>query len=177
MLQSFIQPWSGYGVRHIPDGPYNVYDFSRAGLATDNRWNVQGEPTLYLASEKDVALGEYARHFKVERSETLARKVKRRKVYRFAIRLTHTLDLCNAKVWQTLSIENVPNCFLDKEVARATAQFIRKTTNVEAIFVPSVVFLDRIDKWVLVMFLEKLPNDPYQFLPEVMEDGFFEVVP
>lgn len=50
MLQSFIQPWLGYAVRHIPNGSYDVYDFSRAGLAVDNRWNVQGEPTLYLAS-------------------------------------------------------------------------------------------------------------------------------
>lgn len=175
MLQSSIQPWLGYAVRHIPDGPYNVYDFSRAGLASDNRWNVQGEPTLYLASEKDVALGEYARHFKVDRSETLARQVKRRKVYRFKVQLAHTLNLCDAQVWQALSLKNAPTCFLDKAVARATAQFIRRTTDVEAIFVPSVVFLDQIDKWVLVIFLEKLQCDPYQFLPAVMEDGFFEV--
>lgn len=175
MLQPFIQPWLGYGVRHIPDGPYNVYDFSRAGLAADNRWNVQGEPTLYLASEKDVALGEWARHFKVDRSGALAKKVKRRKVYRFEVTLTHTLNLCDSKVWQVLSLQDAPICFLDKATARAIAQFIRKTTKVEAIFVPSVVFLDQMDKWVLVVFLEKLSSDPYQFLPRAVEDGFFDV--
>lgn len=173
MLQPFIQPWSGYGVRHIPDGSYNVYDFSRA-VAIDNRWNLQGEPTLYLASEKDVALGEWARHFKVERSAGLVKKVKRRKVYRFEVTLKYTLNLCDAKVWQVLSLQDAPICFLDKAIARATAQFIRKTTQVEAIIVPSVVFLDQMDKWVLVVFLEKLPSEPYQFLPKAVEDGFFD---
>lgn len=175
MLQPFIQPWLGYAVRHIPNGAYDVYDFSRTGMAVDNRWNVQGEPTLYLASEKDVALGEWARHFKVERSETLAKKVKSRKVFRFQVRLNHTLNLCDAQVWQVLSLGNAPNCFLDKGIARATAQFIRKTTKVEAIFVPSVVFLDQLDKWVLVIFLEKLGADPRRFLASCVEDSFFDV--
>lgn len=76
MLQPFIKSWSGYGVRHIPDGDYDIYDFSRAGLANGDRWNIQGESTLYLASEKDVALGEWSRHLQVERSVGLVKKEK-----------------------------------------------------------------------------------------------------
>lgn len=175
MLQHFIKSWSGYGVRHIPDGDYDIYDFSRAGLATDNRWNIQGESTLYLASEKDVALGEWSRHLQVERSVGLVKKVKRRKVYRFEVKLTSTIDLGERYVWQALSLQNAPNCFLNKDTARAIAGFIRHTTQVEAIFVPSVVFLDRPDKWVLVVFLEKLSTNPYEFLPNCVEDGYFAI--
>ncbi len=175
MLQPLIKSRSGYGVRHIPDGAYNVYDFSRAGVATDNRWNRQGEPTLYLASEKDVALGEWSRHLQVERSVELVKNVKRRKVYRFEVKLTSTIDLCDRYVWQALSLQDAPNCFLNKDTARAIAGFIRHTTQVEAIFVPSVVFLDRPDKWVLVVFLEKLSTNFYEFLPNCVEDGYFAV--
>ncbi|PSB30370.1 RES family NAD+ phosphorylase [Chlorogloea sp. CCALA 695] len=175
MLQPFIKSWSGYGVRHIPDGDYDIYDFSRAGLATDNRWNIQGDSTLYLASEKDVALGEWSRHLQVERSVGLVKKVKRRKVYRFEVKLTSTIDLCDRNVWQVLSLQDARNCFLNKDTARAIAGFIRHTTQVEAIFVPSVVFLDCPDKWVLVVFLEKLSTNPYEFLPSCVEDGYFAV--
>ena len=51
-LQSYIQPWAGNAVRHIPKiavGQYDIYDFSYAGRSAENRWNRQGEPTLYLA--------------------------------------------------------------------------------------------------------------------------------
>ena len=73
-------------------------------------------------------------------------------------------------------MKDAPNCFLDKNIARATAQFIRQTTIVEAIFVPSMAFLDQMDKWVLVIFLEKLPIDqPLEFLPKVEDYGYFNV--
>jgi RES domain len=57
-------------VRHIPKlaiGQYDIYDFSYAGRSTENRWNRQGETTLYLAKGKNVALAEYARHFNIVR--------------------------------------------------------------------------------------------------------------
>ena len=176
-LQAFIQPWSGQAVRHLPEGPQDIYNFSRAGLADDNRWNRQGEPTLYLARDKDVALAEWARHLRVDRDPGLAKHAKRRKVYRFEVRLGHTLNLGDAKVWQRFSLENAPHCFLDKAIARATAEFVRRTTPAEAIFVPSVAFLDQLDKWVLVVFLEKRPGDLHRFLPSAVEDGEFSVTP
>lgn len=109
----------------------------------------------------------------MDRSPALAGYVNRRQVYRFEVRLGHTLDLCDPRVWQGLSLEYAPACFLDKAIARATATFIRNTTRTGAIFVPSAAFLDQLDKWILVVFLEKLPNDTRRFLPSVMEDGEF----
>ncbi len=138
-LQSLIKPWSGYAVRHIPDTPgktYKIDNFSYCGRSTENRWNVAGEPTPYLAGEKDVAFAEYGRHFQVNRTSGLAAKVYQRKVYRFAVDLEHTIDLTAPASWKQLSLQNAPTCFTDKGVARATAQFIRSTTVTQGIFVP-----------------------------------------
>lgn len=176
MLQDLIKPWSGQAYRHLPDGNYDVCDFSYTGLAANNRWNIQGEQTLYLAGRVDVAAGEWSRHFNFDRPRELAAKTKRRKVYQMTVQLNQTLNLCDSYCWQELSLKDAPNCFLDKNIARATAQFIRQTTTVEAIFVPSMAFLDQMDKWVLVIFLEKLPTEnPLEFLPKVEEYGYFNV--
>ena len=54
-LDDYILPWTGSAVRHIPDNPRNprnIRDFSYCGASNENRWNVAGEPTLYLAKEK-----------------------------------------------------------------------------------------------------------------------------
>ena len=84
--------------------------------------------------------------------------------------------MCYHICWQELSFQDAPNCFIDKKIARKTAQFIRKSTKAEAIFVPSMAFLDQIDKWVLVIFLEKLPIDqPLKFLPRVEHHGYFNL--
>lgn len=170
-LHELVQPWSGYAVRHIPELATDVYDFSRAGLAADNRWNYQGEPTLYLACERNVALVEYARHFKVERTEGLLRKARKRKVFRFKVSLGATLDLRESGVCQTLSLRDFPNCFLNKSYARAVGTFVRHTTDTDAFFAPSVGFLDQLDNWTLVIFLEKLPADTQKFLPTAVEEG------
>jgi RES domain-containing protein len=177
-LQDRIGPWSGYAVRHIPDTPdktYDIYNFSYCDRSNENRWNVAGEPTLYLAKEKDVALAEYARHFKVDRTPGLAAKTYRRKVYRFQVQLDRVLDLGQPEVWAELSLMAAPTCFKDKSVARATAQFIRYTTQAQAILVPSVAFLDDLTQWCLVLFLEKLVPNPRTFLPSVRQDGYFQI--
>jgi RES domain-containing protein len=177
-LQDYIQPWNGYAVRHIPDRPtqpYNIYDFRYCGVSNENRWNVAGEATLYLAKEKDVALAEYARHFQVNRTPALAAKTYRRLVYRFEVKLDAVIDLTKAEVWRELSLPNAPDCFKEKAIARATANFIRNTTIAQAIMVPSVAFLDDLEQWCLVLFLEKLPSNPHEFLPAVSPDGAFEI--
>lgn len=177
-LQSYIQPWSGSAVRHIPDTPgtsYNIYDFSYCVRSNENRWNVAGEATLYLAKEKNVALAEYARHFQVDRTLGLAAKTYRRLVYRLEVKLEYVLNLCDTAVWAELSLLDAPECFKDKNIARATAQFIRKTTLAQAIVVPSIAFLDDLEQWCLVLFLEKLSTEPHEFLLSAVTDGFFQI--
>lgn len=159
-ISSFIKPWTGFAVRHLPKPPKGLtadpLDFTWCGQSLENRWNVFGEPTLYLAQEKDVALAEYARHFQVNRSTDLAKKTQKREVYRLKLKLSHTLDLRDRAVCKVLSLNKAPGCFADKKVARSTAAFLRNTTPIQAIFVPSIAFLDDPGKWCLVVFLEKL---------------------
>jgi hypothetical protein len=124
---------------------------------------------------KNVALAEYARHFKVDRTLRLAAQTYRRQVFRFRVELEYVLDLRNPKVWAELSLKYAPDCFKDKTIARATANFIRHTTSTQAIVVPSVAFLDELEQWFLVLFLEKLQPEAGKFLPSVEADGFFQI--
>lgn len=165
-------------MRHIPEVPgvaLDIYDFRYSGRSHENRWNVAGESTLYLARDRDVALAEYARHFTVDRAPGLAAQTHRRKVYRFQVELDVTLNLCDPSMWRDLSLTHAPECFRDKAVARAVAHFIRRTTPTQAVFVPSMAFLDNLAQWCLVLFLENLPEDPTTFLPAVAEDGYFQI--
>lgn len=177
-LQAHLRPWTGFAVSHIPDipdKPFNISDFRYAGKSTENRWNVAGEKRLYLAQEKKVALAEYARHFQVDRTPGLAAKTHRRRVYRFQVKLDCVLDLRSFAVWSDLSLTNAPECFKNKAIARATANFIRNTTSAQALLVPSIAFLDDLSRWCLVLFLEKLPQNPKDFLPSVQPDGDFQI--
>ncbi|MFZ2955376.1 MAG: RES family NAD+ phosphorylase [Candidatus Ozemobacteraceae bacterium] len=176
---SFINSWSGFAIRHFPEPLkgqiIDPLDFSWCGKSSENRWNVLGEPTLYLAQEKDIALAEYARHFQVNRSPGLAKKTHKRKVYRYQIELSHTLDLREKAVCKTLSLTKAPGCFSDKKIARSTATFLRNTTPIQAIFVPSIAFLDDPGRWCLVVFLEKLGPNLKTVFKSPQPDGYFRV--
>jgi RES domain-containing protein len=175
-IAGYIKPWNGYAFRHIPDmGSADVRDFKYCALARTNRWNIQGEPTLYLAKEKSVAIGEFARHFSENRSLLLSQKTHKRQIWRFSVKLTQTVNLCDLNACSALSLTDPPHCFENMQVARSTATFLRNSLNVEAIFVPSMVFIDDLSKWCLVIFLENLPNDSMQFLPEGHRSGYLKI--
>lgn len=175
-LDDLVVPWSGTTYRHIPAGsPYGVLDVRFAGRAHGNRWNVAGEPTLYLASDTAVALGEFARHLETAHTPGARRDPVARQVFAIQVALDAVLDLRDAHAWSELSLRNAPYCFLDLDIARATAQFVRRTTGAQGILVPSMAFLDRPDRWVLVLFLEKLPSPFGQLLSSVKSVGIFHV--
>lgn len=176
-LSDLIKPWSGHAVRHLPvlgRKKVDPLNFSFCGKSGENRWNVMGEPTLYLALEKDVALVEWGRHFDTSRSPGLKAKANKRKCYRFLIELDFTIDLCDPKTWKALDLSDAPTCFQKFDVARSTASFLRNTTTVQGVFVPSMGFLDDLSKWCLVVFLEKLGEDPRACFTSVEQDGFFQ---
>ncbi|MBI3978150.1 MAG: RES family NAD+ phosphorylase [Chloroflexi bacterium] len=175
-ISSLLRPWSGRAYRHIPAGsPYDVLDFRLAGLAADNRWNRQGEPTVYLASDRAVALAEFARHLEQDRSPAISRGTIARAVFRLHVSVDALFNLCERAGRQALSLQGAPVCFLDKAIARAVAEFLRRTTSAQALRAPSVAFLDNPDRWILVLFLEKLPADPRQFVTAVEAVGNFQV--
>jgi hypothetical protein len=94
-----------------------------------------------------------------------------RRIFDLDITIKHLLDLRDPQVCTALSLTGAPECFLDREVARATAGFLRRTTDVEALMLPSMAFLDRLERWVMAIFLDKLPGGIEQVVTAVTQDG------
>jgi len=175
-IAGYIKPWSGYAYRHLPDIPSSdARDFSYCSLSKTNRWNSKGEPTLYLAKDKSVVVGEFSRHFSENRSPGLIAQMHRRQIWKISVRFRKTIDLCNLEVCNALSLDDPPRCFENIQIARSTAAFLRHSLKVEAIFVPSMVFMDDLSKWCLVIFLENLPEDSRTFFPKADKDGFLDI--
>lgn len=175
MIEAFApRPWFGAAFRHIPAGsPTGVLDFRFAGRSPSNRWNRRGDPTLYLASDQAVALAGFARHLQQDGPST-GQSVERA-LFRIQVSVDALLDLADSSVREVLRLENAPHCFLDQDVARSTAEFLRHATTAQALLVPSMAFLDAPDRWVLVLFLDKFPADHQQFITAVESAGTFRV--
>jgi RES domain-containing protein len=171
-LSGYLRRWSGAALRHIPAGsPFDVLDFRYAGRGADNRWNEPGSPTLYLACDEGVLIAEWGRHFATNRTAQLQQMTVERSVFSLELTIDSVLDVRRADVCGSLSLDNAPYCFADISVARATANFVRRTTDAQALLVPSMGFLDDLDRWCLVAFLEKLPPDSRSFISSVTPRG------
>lgn len=175
-VNDLLAPWSGAAYRHVPaDDAYNVLDFETAGLAADNRWNFLGERTLYVASDRAVAIAEFARHYRERSVSTVARQSDVRRIFRLHLQVEHLLDLRDPHVLELLSIGEPPYRLLERRVARAVAHYLRFVTAAQAILVPSAAFLDDLTRWVAVLFLDKLPADPRAFVTAVEAAGTFRL--
>ena len=155
--------WTGEAYRHIPVTAKDVLDFKWAAAAHENRWNVAGEPTLYLAGDIGLAVAEWGRHYDEMRNPAVKAGAVERSVYRLELALERVVDLRNKDVWDDLKLDNPPYCFLDKPLARLIAQRFRITTSAQGIVVPSAAALDDLERWCLVLFLEKMQPDPKRF--------------
>lgn len=171
-LDDRLAPWSGVTFRHIKIGAsYDVLDFRYAGRGTDNRWNEPGEPALSLAGDVGVVIAEFGRHFADALSPALIPATASPTVYRLDIVLERVLDLRDPAVWRDLSLRDAPGGFLEHDIARATARFLRRTTAAQALLAPSVAFHNDLSRWVLVVFLDTLPPDPATFIRAVSVAG------
>lgn len=132
-------------------------------------------PTLYLASDQAVALAEFARHLREERSREIVAGLLERQVFRLDLEIQFLLDLRDPAVTREVSLRDALACFLDRQTARAVALFLRRTTPAHALLVPSVAFLDDPERWILVLFLEKLPSDLDRFIRGFRSEGTFRV--
>lgn len=170
-LRAHLRPWSGTALRHIAAGAqYDVLDFRYAGRGADNRWNAPDQPTLYLAGDEGVVIAEWGRHFAVNRTPALQLQTVERTIYRVRLTFEAVLDLRQQVVWADLSLTAAPQCFLNMTLARAVAQFVRSTTEAQALLVPSVCFLDQLDRWCLVVFLDRFAH-PSDFITAVETVG------
>jgi RES domain-containing protein len=171
-LADLLRPWASRAYRHIADGAsYQPLDLRWAGRGIDNRWNEPGERTLYLAGDPRVVMVEFARHFDYDRAPNVGRGAKPRRLYSMHVQVEQMLDLRDPATWAALAISNAPHCFLERPVCRATARYLRTATPAQGILVPSVALLDDLERWVAVLFLERLPEEPGRFLTAVQDEG------
>jgi RES domain-containing protein len=175
-LPDLIRPWAGTAYRHIPaDRGYDIRDLRFARRRTSGRWHWEGQPTLYLASDPGVAIGEFARHLAVDRGGGM--QAARRAVYELGVRFGRAVDVRDPRVLRLIGRDDAPGCWLDPRIARAVATFFRDSHEVEALLVPSVVHLDAPDRFNVVAFLENLPDDARRFLPRARRRAIVEVEP
>jgi len=171
-LADWLHPWASRAYRHVTDGArYHVLDLRWAGRGLDNRWNEAGEPTLYLAGDPRVVMAEFARHFEYDRAPKVGSGARARHLYSLHVQVDQMLDLRDPNVWADLGLRNASHCFLERPICRATARYLRTATPAQGLLVPSVGLLDDLERWVAVLFLERLPADPHQFLTAVRDEG------
>lgn len=176
-LGDWIRPWSGAAYRHIPrDSQRDVLDLTYSLKAKDNRWNEQGEPTLYFAKDHGVVVAEWARHLKVKRTPKLAQLFKPRAVYRCRIASVRLIDLCDAAVWSDLGLDDLPFRFSDIRLARAIAHLARYSTDAEGLIVPSMAFLDDLTRWDVVLFHEKVRDRKFVTSKRVVGTLTYETI-
>jgi hypothetical protein len=79
-----------------------------------------------------------------------------RDLHEITVSIQRTIDFRDVDNQAQLSIDDMLRLVLDPVAARAFATFVRSALDAEAIWVPSVAFLDRRDQGNLVIFLERL---------------------
>jgi RES domain-containing protein len=170
-LDKALKPWIGSAYRHInATRGIDVLDFSNAGKYGKNRWNIPGEPTLYVAGDIGVAIAEWGRRLPVSFPDQAIRPVVR-DVYRLQLRLDAVLELRAPEIAPLLGLTGTPEEFRDMELARSTAGRVRRSTRAQAMIVPSIAFLDDLSRWNLVIFLDKMPEDRNAWITRVERVG------
>lgn len=156
--------WIGPLYRHInANAKRDVLDFRFAGSQSGNRWNLPGQPTLYLASDIDVAWAEWARNLG-SLTEHLRNS---RALYRIAVRLSTLVDVRDDAVARHLHVHHDPNWYFDPTTSRALATEIRLQHAVQGMIVPSIAFPERHDRFNVVLFLERLPESTITWVTRV----------
>jgi RES domain-containing protein len=123
---------------------------SAALVSTDgNRWSRAGEPTIYLAGDVAVALGEFARHMPLDPSPRVG------SLWSVSLDLERVVDLRRADVPRELSLPAGSSWILDADRCRDVSATLRRA-DVTALLVPSAAFLDRPDRFNIVIFADRL---------------------
>lgn len=173
-LESWVSPWQGRVYRHVPAvSPFGPLDSSFAARTRANRWNGEGEQTLYFGSDFGVLVAEFGRHFRELRFVDIGEHTRVRRLYAVDLVLDRVFDLRQPPATVHLGLSNAPACFLDRSIAQSTASFLRNALGVQAVFVPSMALLDDPARWNLVLFVDQLSGSLDDVVSQVSELGTF----
>ena len=171
-LSALSRPWSGTLFLHAPpgvaDGRFPLDELAKS--KPDARWSDPQQPTLYLAADPAIALTEFARHLALDGEDV----DEKRDLLRLEVRLSSAVDLRDPPTLAVLGISDAPFCFIDRRIARRTADRVRAESRATAVMTPPMAFLDQPDRFDLVLFVEKLPAQE-QWLHSFANAGELEV--
>jgi RES domain-containing protein len=146
-LRDLTQPFAGEAWCHAPAGePFRVAALGRDDDGRD-RWSVPGVRTVYLAGDRMVAVGEYARHGRA------AEDADARCLVRLLVSGLNILDVRRPEVAKLLDLGDD---VLDRAATRAAADRARAAGVSEGLIVPSIAFLDDPARFNVVVFCEAL---------------------
>jgi RES domain-containing protein len=147
-------------------------DASFAAASGENRWNSVGEPTLYLAGDVGVAAAEWARHIDaVALPFEIIEQALPRRIWEVEFTLDRVLDLRQTDLWEALAIEDAPECFMVKSKCQEISGNLRRNTDAQALLVPSIAFLDQLERWAMVLFADKVSCYPESCISIVEKRG------
>jgi hypothetical protein len=128
--------------------PDDVPRTSALDLRSDrpNRWNGEGEPTIYLSGDPGLALIESGRHpDDLQQTSHLLR---------VELRLLRALDLRRHAVREALNLPLDNEWILDRDRTRAIAGQVRRTGACDGLLAPSAGALDQGQRWNAVVFAD-----------------------
>jgi RES domain-containing protein len=111
-----------------------------------NRWNDEGEPTIYVSGDAALALIESGRH-----PEDLPGTSQ---LLRVELRLDRLIDLRRPEVRGAVDLPRDLLWVLDPERTRALGGRLRRSGVVDGLLVPSAGALDQEDRWNAVVFAD-----------------------
>jgi RES domain-containing protein len=111
-----------------------------------NRWNVQGEPTIYLSGDAALAVLEAGRH--PEDLEVRSRLIE------VDLRLPRAVDLRDEDVRDALGLAKALDWVLDRQRTREIARSLRQSGSCDGLIVPSAGAVDQPERWNAVVFAE-----------------------
>jgi RES domain-containing protein len=112
-----------------------------------NRWNIEGEPTVYLSSDPGLALVESGRH-----PDDLEEHIRLLEV---DLSLALVVDLRDREVRGALSLPEDLDWVLDREETRQVAHSLRRSGVCDGLVVPSAGSLDQPDRFNAVVFADR----------------------
>jgi hypothetical protein len=164
-LERLVHPTDGPVYCHAPaDRPFDLRALDRPDDEAD-RWSAPGTRTAYLARDPLVALAEYARH-----GPPFAAPEERRLV-RLTLRPIRALDLRTEAVRSALGVGDDVRQYADRERARRLGLAIRSARICEGVVVPSMAFLDDLERSNVVIFCELVARGLDAILRDAAEVG------
>ena len=170
-LEPLVVPFGGTVCCHAPaDRPFDLDALDRADDGHD-RWSSPATRTTYLAGDPLTALAEFARHGQQ------GGPAEDRRVMSLRLMAVTAIDLRRSATRSALDIEGGPEVFLDRGRTRELSRAIRTASVCEALIVPSMAFLDRPDRFNVVIFCEALDRGLGGVLTEPTEVGRLRISP